>query len=81
MRARLSHLVETHPLRPRNRRARAGHRKPPAPPEQPMSPERRMRQGGGPEDQALYACSCGYAFEAHVSTSVRCPHCGDDQAW
>jgi hypothetical protein len=40
-----------------------------------------MRQGGGPEDQALYACGCGYAFEARVSTSVRCPHCGDDQAW
>ena len=46
-----------------------------------MSPERRMRQGGGPEDQAFYSCGCGCAFEAHVSTSVRCPHCGDDQAW
>jgi uncharacterized protein (DUF983 family) len=32
-------------------------------------------------DRALYECSCGYAFDAVVSTSVRCPHCGTAQAW
>ena len=33
------------------------------------------------QDQATYACRCGYVFEAPVSTSVGCPHCGDEQAW
>ena len=32
-------------------------------------------------DEALYNCSCGFAFEATVSTSVACPHCGHTQAW
>ena len=41
----------------------------------------RARRSGGPEDRALYACSCGYAFQAEVSTSVGCPHCGTGQAW
>jgi hypothetical protein len=41
----------------------------------------RQRQGGGPDDRAQYACSCGYLFEADVSTSVTCPHCGTGQAW
>ena len=45
------------------------------------TPERRARASGGPQDQALYSCSCGYLFDAHVSTSVHCPHCGDTQAW
>ena len=35
----------------------------------------------GPEDLALYACSCGHAFSAGVSTSVACPRCGSGQAW
>jgi hypothetical protein len=51
----------------------------------PVSPEaaetRDARRGGGPEDQALYSCMCGYAFKAKVSTSVDCPHCGTQQAW
>jgi rubrerythrin len=34
-----------------------------------------------PQDRATYACRCGYVFEAAVSTSVGCPHCGDAQAW
>ena len=42
---------------------------------------RRARQSGGPEDRAFYTCSCGYAFDAAVSTSVACPHCGATQAW
>jgi len=41
----------------------------------------RAKRSGGPEDQALYSCSCGYAFKAEVSTSVGCPHCGTSQAW
>jgi len=41
----------------------------------------RAKRSGGPEDRALYSCSCGYAFKADVSTSVGCPHCGTSQAW
>jgi hypothetical protein len=43
--------------------------------------ENRMREAGGPDDRAFYRCSCGYAFEADVCTSVACPHCGAGQAW
>lgn len=43
--------------------------------------ERSRRLGGSSQDRALYSCSCGYAFDALVSTSVDCPHCGDRQAW
>jgi hypothetical protein len=41
----------------------------------------RAKRSGGPEDRALYTCTCGYAWEAEVSTSVGCPHCGTSQAW
>ncbi len=44
------------------------------------APERRRLEPAS-EDQAMYTCSCGYVFEAPVSTSVGCPHCGDAQAW
>ena len=47
----------------------------------PMEPEQRVREAGGPEDTAHYSCSCGYMFEAAVSTSVACPHCAAVQAW
>jgi hypothetical protein len=50
-------------------------------PEPDLSDERRMRESGGPDDRAMYTCSCGYVFEADVSTSVTCPHCGTGQAW
>jgi hypothetical protein len=57
----------------------------PAPVEPPPAPElsaeARLRASGGPDDQAAYQCSCGYVFEADVSTSVSCPHCGTGQAW
>jgi hypothetical protein len=43
--------------------------------------ERRHRASVAPEDTAHYACSCGFQFEAAVSTSVACPHCGTGQAW
>jgi hypothetical protein len=51
----------------------------PRPPE--LKAEKRARESGGPEDRAFYTCSCGYAFDADVSTSVTCPHCGTAQAW
>jgi hypothetical protein len=41
----------------------------------------REREAGGPEDIACYRCSCGCIFQATVSTSVGCPHCGSTQAW
>jgi len=43
--------------------------------------ERRARESGGPIDNAAYTCGCGLVFEAAVSTSVECPHCGTQQAW
>jgi hypothetical protein len=51
----------------------------PAPVDHPH--ERRARESGGPIDNAQYNCSCGLVFDAAVSTSVACPHCGTDQAW
>src|SRR5271168_1441687 len=36
----------------------------------------RVREFGGPVDQAQYTCGCGYVFDAAVSTTVACPHCG-----
>jgi hypothetical protein len=44
-------------------------------------PQARERDAGGPEDRAAYRCSCGFLFEAPVSTTVGCPHCGGTQAW
>lgn len=41
----------------------------------------RVRAAGGPLDTAVYTCSCGYHFDAAVSTTVPCPHCGAEQAW
>jgi hypothetical protein len=43
--------------------------------------EDRARRSGGPQDRALYVCRCGSAFQAPVTASVRCPHCGESQAW
>jgi hypothetical protein len=48
---------------------------------QPERPEERHRRAGGPDDKALYTCTCGYQFDAPVSASVQCPHCGQGQAW
>ncbi|HLH15418.1 MAG TPA: hypothetical protein VKV16_11555 [Solirubrobacteraceae bacterium] len=41
----------------------------------------RVREAGGPLDRASYSCSCGCVFDAAVSTSVGCPHCGAEQVW
>jgi hypothetical protein len=41
----------------------------------------KVRRAGGPLDEAVYSCECGYLFSAAVSTTVCCPHCGTGQAW
>ncbi len=41
----------------------------------------RVREAGGPVDHASYSCPCGCVFDAPVSTTVCCPHCGAGQAW
>jgi hypothetical protein len=41
----------------------------------------RVREAGGPLDQASYACECGLVFVAPVSTTVVCPHCQTAQPW
>ena len=46
-----------------------------------LSAETRTRNSGGPVDHAFYACSCGHAFSAGVTTSISCPRCGSGQAW
>ncbi len=58
-------------------------------PDVPLQPEPlkpdvdacKVREAGGPLDEAAYVCECGFAFAAAVSTSVECPHCGSPQAW
>jgi hypothetical protein len=42
---------------------------------------RPTRHGGPSLDTAIYNCHCGFVFQASVSTSVGCPHCGGTQAW
>jgi hypothetical protein len=64
---------------PARRRHDAPAPAPAVPAERP--PQRRARASGGPIDRAQYACACGFVFEAAVSTSVTCPHCGAGQAW
>jgi hypothetical protein len=80
-----------HPLREprhsRRRRRRSGRGAPTGEPIhetvlQPCDPAvQRVREAGGPVDRASYTCACGYLFNATVSTTVMCPHCGADQAW
>ncbi len=43
--------------------------------------EQRNRRAEGPQDRALYTCSCGAIFSADVSATVSCPRCGLPQAW
>jgi len=81
----LTMTVRTRPdrrsTRPRIRR-RAARRIAIAPAESmPVAPQARERDSGGPQDRAAYCCACGYVFEAAVSTTVGCPHCGGTQAW
>jgi hypothetical protein len=51
------------------------------PPAAPDITVKRLRDAGGPVDEACYPCGCGCFFIAPVSTSVSCPHCGKTQAW
>lgn len=44
-------------------------------------PARTVDNAGQSLDLASYSCECGYVFEAQVSTTVDCPHCGASQAW
>ena len=57
----------------------------PRPVPQPLAdrpaPQARERQAARTEDTARYHCQCGFVFDAPVSASVGCPHCGDAQAW
>jgi hypothetical protein len=53
----------------------------PAPVDSNLAAERRHRASVAPEDTAHYGCGCGFQFEAPVSTTVACPHCGAGQAW
>jgi hypothetical protein len=46
-----------------------------------LMPVGRRHAGPPPQDRAVYSCACGLVFQAHVSTSVACPHCGQPQAW
>jgi hypothetical protein len=87
--------MRVRPLRPTDRRTSAARRphviERPAAPEAPapapdpagqdLLAERRHRASVAPEDTAHYGCGCGFQFEAPVSTSVLCPHCGAGQAW
>ena len=83
--------MRVRPKRPTDRRARADRRPhvigrevppEPAPADDPqLLAERRHRASVTPEDQATYSCTCGYVFQAAVSTSVACPQCGAGQAW
>jgi hypothetical protein len=66
---------------PAERSAPAAEKRPPAPGEDDLFDERRLRASGGPNDRAQYACGCGYVWEADVSASVACPNCGASQAW
>jgi hypothetical protein len=75
------HLL--HPLADRRHAHR--HRGPRARQEPAAKPTdtatQRVRDAGGPVDRASYSCECGLLFQAKVSTTVMCPHCGAGQAW
>ncbi len=54
----------------------------PTPRPEPVHPaERRLRDAGGPDDRETFSCPCGCVFEAQVTASVGCPHCGGQQVW
>jgi hypothetical protein len=68
---------------PKRRASKRPARKPAVPSQPaPEPPETRdARRGGGPQDEALYSCMCGFIFRAPVTTAISCPHCGTEQAW
>ncbi len=72
--------MDTRTRRQMQRRApRRAHRDPRA--ARPAPAQDAVARATGVQDLALYACDCGHAFSAGVSTSVDCPRCGADQAW
>ena len=75
MRTRLPHA---HPVR-RLRRETEPPRREPMRTDDPVVV--RVRDAGGPVDQASYACECGFVFVAPVTTTVACPHCQTAQPW
>jgi rubrerythrin len=81
MTVRTRHPSRIRPRLARGAKGQAGRSPQPDPTAAAPAPQARERSAGGPEDRALYRCSCGYVFEASVSASVGCPHCGDAQAW
>jgi hypothetical protein len=82
---RLRRLPASLPLRRSSRRGRgpdhAEVHQAPAPSPRRDHAAQRVRDAGGPLDSAAYSCGCGLFFQAPVSTSVTCPHCGAGQAW
>jgi hypothetical protein len=90
MRVRSNRQSETRHRGGPSRRRSLLRREPPAPVAEPepaaeaeddLTDERRLRASGGPNDRAQYTCGCGFVWEADVSASVACPHCGASQAW
>ncbi|TML98805.1 MAG: hypothetical protein E6G10_21300 [Actinobacteria bacterium] len=81
MRPRLQRITERRRRSAERRRGHAPAARPPLDPAAPQ-PEPRIREAfGGPKDLATYTCVCGFQWEARVSTTVDCPHCGAGQAW
>jgi hypothetical protein len=92
---RLPHPADTAHRRRGRKRAAAAHVEAPAHVAAPPAPRQetaskpmrqdtavaRVREAGGPIDNASYTCACGFVFAASVSTTVACPHCGAAQAW
>jgi hypothetical protein len=66
--------------RPRRRRV-ARVLPAPAKTEPDSTPTRDQARVGPPQDRATYNCGCGFIFQADVTTSVGCPHCGCELAW
>ena len=67
-----------HPMPRRHASRRAGRR---ASARSAAQHRQERFQESAIHDRALYGCGCGLVFEADVSTSVECPHCGEMQAW
>jgi len=66
-----------HPMPRRHASRRAGRHASARPPVN----RQEQFQESAIHDRALYGCGCGLVFEADVSTTVECPHCGETQAW
>ncbi len=85
MRAKLRSLAPARaPIVAARLRPPAPRQPAPAAPDDRVGPdtfEWRMRESDGPVDLGHYGCACGFQFAARVATTVRCPHCGADQAW